>query len=35
VAPLFAEVVSRMQNKKAIGDLMDAVPDSMLSDFPA
>ena len=34
VAPLFAEVVSRMQNKKAIGDLMDEVPDSMLSDFP-
>lgn len=34
VAPLFAEVVSRMQGKRSIGDLMDAVPDAMLSGFP-
>jgi ribose-phosphate pyrophosphokinase len=31
VAPLFAEVVSRMQNRVAIGDLMDAIPERMLA----
>jgi ribose-phosphate pyrophosphokinase len=30
VAPLFAEVVSRMQHRKPIGDLLEAVPASML-----
>jgi ribose-phosphate pyrophosphokinase len=34
VAPLFAEVVSRMQNKQSIGDLMDNVPESMIAGFP-
>jgi ribose-phosphate pyrophosphokinase len=31
VAPLFAEVVSRMQSRKAIGDLLESVPDRLLS----
>jgi ribose-phosphate pyrophosphokinase len=31
-APLFAEVVSRMQNRQAIGDLLEAVPERMLKD---
>jgi ribose-phosphate pyrophosphokinase len=31
VAPLFAEVVSRMQNRAAIGDLMEAIPERMLA----
>ena len=35
VAPLFAEVVSRMQSRQAIGDLMEKVPERMLRDFPA
>lgn len=35
VAPLFAEVVSRMQNRQAIGDLMEAVPEKMLQGFPS
>jgi ribose-phosphate pyrophosphokinase len=30
VAPLFAEVVSRMQNKESIGELMETVPKRML-----
>jgi ribose-phosphate pyrophosphokinase len=34
VAPLFAEVVSRMQNRQSIGELMDAVPERMLASFP-
>jgi len=34
VAPLFAEVVYRMHNRKSIGDLMDAAPEAMLSGFP-
>jgi ribose-phosphate pyrophosphokinase len=29
-APLFAEIVSRMQNRQAIGDLMDSVPAALL-----
>jgi ribose-phosphate pyrophosphokinase len=33
VAPLFAEVVSRMQNRVAIGDLMETVPEKMLTDL--
>jgi ribose-phosphate pyrophosphokinase len=34
VAPLFAEVVSRMQNRLSIGELMEAVPEAMLRSFP-
>jgi len=30
VAPLFAEVVNRMENRVAIGDLLEEVPDAML-----
>jgi len=31
VAPLFAEVVSRMQNRLPIGDLMEALPERLLA----
>jgi ribose-phosphate pyrophosphokinase len=34
VAPLFAEVVSRMQNRQAIGELMDAMPERILATLP-
>jgi ribose-phosphate pyrophosphokinase len=34
VAPLFGEVVNRMQNRRPVGDLLDGVPDSMLAGFP-
>jgi ribose-phosphate pyrophosphokinase len=30
VAPLFCEVVGRMQSRKAIGDLMDEIPERMI-----
>ncbi len=33
-APLFAEVVSRMQERRPIGDLMDALPERILSLLP-
>jgi len=34
-APLFAEVVGRMHRRQSIGDLMDVVPESMLSGLSA
>ena len=34
VAPVFAEVVRRMEERLSIGDLMDEVPDGMLGGFP-
>jgi ribose-phosphate pyrophosphokinase len=34
VAPVFAEVVSRMESRLSIGDLLEEVPEGMLAGFP-
>ena len=34
MAPLFAEVVNRMQNRQSIGELMEEAPEGMLPGLP-